>query len=209
MRVLYEDNHLIAVWKDAGLLTQSAVSGDDNLLERVREYLKVTYAKPGNVFVGLLHRLDRNVSGIVLFAKTSKGAARLSEQIRAGKMKKIYHATVVGRMPEKGVLTHHMKKDEGRRVAEVFDTAKPGTKDARLTFETVTSTSETSVVRVHLQTGRFHQIRAQFAHIGHPLLGDVKYGGPKSKDGMIALTATGLSFETATGGKKIELTERA
>ena len=139
VQVLYEDNHLIAVWKPAGKLTQSAEAGDVSLLEEVRTFLKEKYQKPGNVFVGLLHRLDRPVEGIVLFAKTSKGASRLSEQIRNGEIKKIYYALVEG-TPEDttGTLENMLTWDENKRYAHIdLDSNLPGAKRASLSYKTL------------------------------------------------------------------------
>lgn len=205
MNVLYEDNHLIAVWKEAGVLTQSSKIGDDNLLDQVRAYLKKTYNKPGNVFVGLLHRLDRNVSGIVLFAKTSKGASRLSEQIRNHKIQKTYQALVVGETKPTESLTHYLLKDQKSNHTTVFDAEHAGAKAAELTYHTLAIKNGKSLIEIELKTGRSHQIRAQLSHIGHPLVGDTKYGGPKTNDGAIRLVASQLSFTTATGEKQVDL----
>lgn len=211
LNVIYEDNHLIAVVKPAGLLTQGDKTGDESLLEQVREYLKNKYKKPGNVFVGLVHRLDRNVSGIVLFAKTSKGASRLSEQIRNHEVDKIYTATVEGIVsPTKGKLEHYLDKDEGLNKVQISDKPIQGYKKVVLEFEvlsqfTIHNTPVTSL-KIHLETGRSHQIRAQLAHIGHPILGDIKYGSNKKlPDNRIDLTASELTFKTATGDKEIKL----
>ncbi|MBI4426882.1 MAG: RNA pseudouridine synthase [Candidatus Magasanikbacteria bacterium] len=232
IKVLYEDNHLIVVFKPAGILVQGDETGDVCLMDEVKKYLKEKYKKPGNVFLGLLHRLDRPVSGIVLFAKTSKGASRLSEQIRNRTVEKIYHAVVEGSFGfaqdknEKGTLVNYLKKDEKKNFVEVFDEPVDEALRAELDYEVVEShceersdeaiqspidtglprslrslamTSGATLLRVNLKTGRSHQIRAQLAHIGHSIVGDVKYGSKtKYKDGEIALCATELSFETAT-----------
>lgn len=200
LRVLYEDNHLIAVLKPAGVLTQGDRSGEANLMEEVKKYLKEKYGKQGNVFLGLLHRLDRPVAGIVLFAKTSKGASRLSEQIREHRIRKIYHALVCGIPREKkGVLFDYLKKDakhlKARKAADGVA--------AELSYETLRMGREYSLVRIHLKTGKFHQIRAQFSLIGCPIAGDIKYGAPKALFGEgIALLETELSFDTATTGER-------
>lgn len=200
LRVLYEDNHLIAVYKPAGVLVQGDISGDPNLMDEVKEYLKNKYHKPGNVFLGLLHRLDRPVSGIVLFARTSKGAARLSEQIRNHKIKKIYQAEVLGKMPKSsGVLINYLIKDEIEKIALVYDTPKAKSQKAELKYKVLKQNKDTSLLEIELVTGRFHQIRAQLAHIGHPIKGDVKYGASKplpSKN--IALEAVSLTFKLPT-----------
>ena len=205
LKVLYEDNHLIAVFKPAGVLVQGDETGDKCLMDEVKEYLKKKYNKPGNVFLGLLHRLDRPVSGVILFAKTSKGASRLSEQIRNHKMQKTYHALVEGKIKkEKETLINYLKKDEKKNFVTVFDTPVEGSLKAELDYEVVGN----NLLKINLKTGRPHQIRAQLSYIGHPIVGDTKYGSKmKYKDGQIALCATELSFETATTkeNKKIEL----
>lgn len=196
--VLYEDNHLIAVKKPAGMLIQ------EELLPLVKKYLKNKYQKPGNVFLGLLHRLDRNVSGIVLLAKTSKGASRLSEQFRDHTTEKIYHALVEG-VPKspKGTLKNYLVKDEKANKVAVFDTEGPGSLYAELSYEVVKTEGTTSLLKIYLKTGRPHQIRAQLSHIGCPIVGDVKYGATKAfPDQSLKLMATELHFDTATEGKR-------
>jgi 23S rRNA pseudouridine1911/1915/1917 synthase len=222
-KILYEDNHLIAVWKDAGILAQ----GDDSslpskifqgkilegrsVMDDVKKYLKEKYKKPGNVFLGLLHRLDRPVAGIMLFAKTSKGASRLSEQFRERMIVKTYYAVIEGKMPDKnGILVHMIEKKttmHGGRRAKIVKRAGD---QAELSYETIRSGIRYSLVKINLKTGKFHQIRAQFAATGHPVTGDLKYGGhtsPVLTDGTIALAACGLTFMTATGDQKISLKE--
>lgn len=203
VEVVYEDNHLIAVIKSAGILVQGDESGERCLMDDVKAYLKETYQKPGNVFLGLIHRLDRNVSGIVLFAKTSKGASRLSEQFRSHSTKKIYHALVEGRLEsKKGMLTDRLDKDERKMMAVV----SPNGKEAVLTYEVVNISDKGTLVRIELQTGRFHQIRAQFAHFGHPVVGDIKYGAHSPLPNQaLALAATELVFHTAVGSEEIRL----
>lgn len=198
--VLYEDNHLIVVNKPAGILVQGDDSGEESLMDVVKSYIKEKYQKPGNVFLGLVHRLDRNVSGVVLFAKTSKGASRISEQFRNHTTKKIYHARVAG-VPQnkKGTLKNYLRKNEQNLKAEVFDIPTPGADEAILDYELVSSNSKSSILKISLRTGRFHQIRAQLAHIGHPILGDIKYGSlEKYSDQHIDLCATALTFDLAT-----------
>ncbi len=198
LEILYEDNHLIAVFKPAGLLVQGDITGEPTLMDEVKKYLKEKYKKPGNVFLGLVHRLDRPVSGIVLFAKTSKGAARVSEQIREREMRKTYHALVKGEIkPPKGTLKNFLIKDEEKRIAIV---SKEGEGDfAELDYETVKTNGKFSLLNINLKTGRFHQIRVQLSAVGHPIVGDKKYGAKDTlSDGAIALCATELTFETAT-----------
>ncbi|MDO8618422.1 MAG: RNA pseudouridine synthase, partial [Candidatus Daviesbacteria bacterium] len=173
-----------------------------------KKYLKEKYKKPGNVFLGLLHRLDRPVSGIILFAKTSKGAARLSEQFRNHKVEKTYHAIIAGKPKEdRGVLTNNLIKDEKLKKARSA-TGKnlDNTKEAKLYYEVVKSNNNYSLLKIKLETGMFHQIRSQLALAGFLILGDVKYGykSPLS-DKSVALCATGLSFYAATEDKKINL----
>lgn len=207
LKVLYEDNHLIAVYKPAGILVQGDETGDPTLMDEVKLYLKQKYNKPGNVFLGLLHRLDRPVSGIILFAKTSKGASRLSEQFRSHKIKKIYHALVEGEVKEqKGTLINFLKKDEQKNFVKVYDREVEGSKRAELDFELVKTNDKYSLVKIILKTGRSHQIRSQLAHIGHPIVGDVKYGAYNSTQDKthseISLCATSLEFKSTTGEEK-------
>lgn len=202
LKILYEDNHLIAVFKPAGVLVQGdkpvGERSEPTLMDEVKEYLKAKYKKPGNVFLGLVHRLDRPVSGIVLFAKTSKGAARISKQIRERETKKIYHAVIEGRInPTSGTLKHFLKKDEEKRIAII---SKEGEGDyAELDYETIKSGETRSLLKINLKTGRFHQIRIQLSTAGHPIVGDKKYSAKEAlPDGAIALCATELTFQTAT-----------
>jgi len=198
INVLYEDNHLIAVYKPAGILVQGDKSGDISLMDEVKKYLKERYKKPGNVFLGLLHRLDRPVSGIVLFAKTSKGASRLSEQFRKHLVEKIYHAIVFGKPKQnRGALVNYIEKDKKTKKAIVKQNKKA--KKAELYYEVVTSNKKYSLLKILIKTGRFHQIRAQLAAMGCPVLGDVKYGAAVCfPDKSIALCATSFSFCLAT-----------
>lgn len=199
IKILYEDNHLIAVYKPAGVLVQAGEGGhDDNTLYwQIKSLIKERDKKPGNVFLGVLHRLDRPVSGVVLFAKTSKGAARLSEQFRNRTINKVYHAVVHGEMsPKSGKLENHIKKED--KVAVIGETGDI----AELVYETLKSNKNYSLLRIHLGTGKFHQIRAQLSYAGHPIVGDMKYGSnEKVKDG-IYLCATELEFTLATGGDR-------
>lgn len=200
LKILYEDNHLIAVYKPAGVLVQADKGGEKCLMDEVKEYLKEKYKKPGNVFLGLLHRLDRPVSGIVLFAKTSKGASRLSEQFRSHTVKKIYRVLVLGKLrKDKATLINFLTKDEKKNKVEVFDKEMPNSQRAELDYEVVESNGKNSILKIILKTGRSHQIRSQLAHLGHPIVGDLKYGAPEPlSDKSIALEATELTFKTAT-----------
>lgn len=205
--VLYEDNHVIAVLKPAGVPIQTEAKGRETLLDQVKQYLKEKYQKPGNVFLGLLHRLDQPVSGVILFAKTSKGAARLSEQFRNHEVVKTYYALVEGKLKDrKGTLIHYLKKDEEQKRALISETLVEGYQNAELEYEVVEEGKENSILKINLKTGRYHQIRSQFSAIGHPIVGDIKYGAKKSfQDGHIALCATELKFKTATTDEEINL----
>lgn len=205
IRVLYEDNHLIAVYKPAGILVQGDKTGDATLMDGVKYYLKQKYNKPGNVFLGLLHRLDRPVAGIVLFAKTSKGASRLSEQFRTHKVKKIYHALVEGDMRNtKGTLVHYLKKDRTHNVVKVYEREVPESQRAELDYEVVETKKDRSIVKITLKTGRSHQIRSQLAYIGHPIVGDVKYGAETVlKKGQIELVSTEMEFRLVTADERM------
>ncbi len=203
LRVLYEDNHLIAVYKPAGVLTQGDKTGDTCLMDDVKKYLKEKYKKSGNIFLGLLHRLDRPVSGIVLFAKTSKGASRLSEQIRNHEFKKEYQALVEGELIKKAMLKNYLLHDKKTNKAKIFDSKYEGALPAELFYEVIENRGNNTLIKINLKTGRHHQIRSQLAHIGHPVVGDIKYGAKAPlSDQSIALCATIIIFQTATGGEK-------
>lgn len=178
--ILYEDNHLLVVEKPPGILSQKDIRDIPSMVEVITAYLKVKYSKPGNVYVGLVHRLDRNVGGVMVFAKTSKAAARLSEQIRNNEIKKQYIACVEGTLENKqGILKHHTVKDEDKKIARMFLKRNEDTKEAILRYEVIKEVEKgnipVSYINIDLITGRFHQIRAQFAYIGHPIYGDQKY----------------------------------
>ena len=207
MKVLYEDNHLIAVCKSAGVLVQGDKTGDPTLMDEVKYYLKQKYHKTGKVFLGLLHRLDRNVQGIILFAKTSKGAARLSEQFRNHTIEKIYHAVVEGKpRKETETLVHYLTKDEKNNKSTVHSSEFTGGQRAELSYEVVKSNGKYSLLKIKLGTGRPHQIRAQLAEIGCPIVGDIKYGAREQlPEHELALAATSLSFITATGEQRQNL----
>jgi len=195
VEVLYEDNHLIAVCKPAGLLTQETAENHESLENQVKAWIKDKYQKPGNVFLGVIHRLDRPVSGIVLFAKTSKALSRLNEAIRSRSMQKTYHALVEGRpAQESATLEHWLIHDDYR--AQVCMRAEPDAKKARLHYKTLKRNPDTTLLEVILETGRYHQIRAQCAAIGHPIVGDAKYGSRRTfAEGAIALHHYQLKLE--------------
>lgn len=183
IEILFEDNHLLAISKPAGVLSQEDRTGNPDVLTLCKEYLKREYNKPGNVFLGLLHRLDKPVSGVMLLAKTSKAASRISEQIRNQKVKKTYLTLVEGNAPENGFLTHFLIKNKSTNTTTVTAKNTPGAKESKLTFEKIGFTSNRSLLKVNLITGRAHQIRVQLAHYGFPVTGDKKYGR-SSKEGI-------------------------
>lgn len=182
------------------MLVQGDETGDVCLMDEVKKYLKEKYNKPGEVFLGLLHRLDRPVSGIVLFARTSKGASRLSEQFRSHTVKKVYHALVQGIPKSKtGTLVHYLKKDKNKNVVTVFDKPTKDALRAELDYEVVEKRGERTIVKIILKTGRSHQIRTQLQAIDCPIVGDVKYNGPAwDRKQEIALCATDLEFKLPT-----------
>ena len=203
--VLYEDNHLLGLYKPAGLLVQGDRTGDPCLLDLGKSWLKARYDKPGQVFLGLVHRLDRPVAGAVMFARTSKAAARLSAQFRERRVTKDYLAVVHGRMEtESGELSHHLVREGAS--SRVADAATGGAKAARLTYCRLGIQADRSLVAVSLLTGRRHQIRAQLAAIGHPILGDLRYGAPAPlPNGQIALLARQLGVTHPTKQARILL----
>ena len=207
LRVLYSDNHLIALIKPPGLLTQTNHTHNSSLIKETRQLIKEKYNKPGKVFLGMIHRLDRNVSGIVLFARTSKAASRLSTQFRKRTPKKYYKAIVLGKPKEKHAkLVHYLRKEKSLK-ATVFPRETPNTKYSELLYSVIESFEKKSILEISLLTGRFHQIRAQMAFIGHPILGDKKYGAPNAlANKEIALHAYKLVFEHPISLKKIVLT---
>lgn len=205
LNVIYEDNHVIVVIKPAGVPSQQDKTGDMDMLTYVREYIREKYSKPGNVYVGLVHRLDRMTSGLMVFAKTSKGASRLSNSIREGDFKKEYVAVVHGNLEQNGTLENYLFKDERTNTSSVVSESKKNAKLAKLEYRVLGHTmykgKEYTYVKVKLYTGRHHQIRVQFSHIGHPLYGDVKYGGTK---GDLALVASHLQFIHPTKDEVME-----
>lgn len=206
-RIIFIDNHLIAVTKPAGLLTQPDRNTDESLIDQTRQWIKEKYNKPNNIFLGLVHRLDRNVSGVVLFARTSKAASRLSKQFREGTPKKLYRAIVLGKLKEEHTtLVHYLRKEKSLR-ATVFPRETPTAKRSELSYEVINSLENKSLLEVSLSTGRFHQIRAQMAFIGHPIIGDVKYGAPEPLPNQeIALYAHKLVFSHPVSNEEITLT---
>ncbi len=197
--VFHLDNHLLALYKPAGLLVQGDETEDVCLLDLAKGWLKVKYEKPGRVFLGVVHRLDRPVAGVLLFARTSKAAARLSEQFRTGMVDKRYLAVVQGRVRRsEGKLVHRLERRDNRssRIVEETGTAA---QEARLSYRVLDRSLSHSLLEVSLETGRRHQIRVQLAHIGHPIVGDLRYGAPTPLPyAQIALLARELRVQHPT-----------
>lgn len=194
--ILYEDNHFIAINKEAGQLVQGDKTGDPSLSDLLAEFLKKKYNKPGNVFTGVIHRIDRPVSGLVLMAKTSKGLARMNELFKGRDIEKSYICIVEGKMNEKnGKLVSFLKKDQAKNKSFSSTKEKEGFKKAELNFSLLAHLDNYSVLEVHPKTGRHHQIRVQLATAGFPIKGDLKYGAKRSnKDASISLHSRSLSF---------------
>jgi 23S rRNA pseudouridine1911/1915/1917 synthase len=196
IKILYEDNHLIAVHKRSGQSVQPEEGKPVSLEDEVKQYIKISKQKPGDVFLGVIHRLDMPVSGIVLFAKTSKALVRMNEQFKQRSVQKIYTAKVV-KIPglPKAMLTHYLVRDDNRRITKAYDKEVPNSQKAQLEYEIIQTNNQTAILKITLHTGRKHQIRAQLAKMGFPIAGDVKYGASSPlTDGAIALSATFLSF---------------
>ena len=205
LKVVYEDNQIIVVEKKPNIPTQQDKTQDLDLLTIVKKYIKEKYNKPGEVYLGLIHRLDRPVGGLVVFARTSKSAARLSEQVRNKTIKKTYIAVVDGKIEEKNaILEDYLYKDERNNISKVVKKEKKNAKLAKLEYEVLSydEKRDLSTVKIKLYTGRHHQIRVQFAHFRHSLFGDQKYG-TRGKGKQIRLWASELELEHPT--KKIKM----
>lgn len=199
LNVIYEDNHIIVVEKPAGVPTQADYTKDPDMYNLVRDYIKEKYNKPGQAFVGIVHRLDRPVGGIMVFARTSKGASRLSEQIRNRTFTKIYLAEVNGHLKnKKGSLENYIVKNEKKNISFITDKNTPDAKLALLDYEVIEERESTSIVKITLHTGRHHQIRVQFANIGHALIGDNKYGKVEKGRSDVRLWGYLLKFKHPT-----------
>lgn len=196
LHILFEDNHCLAVVKPAGVLSAHSDGTELTMVEHVKGYLKEKHAKPGQVFLGVVQRLDRPVSGVLLFARTSKAAARLAEQFREGHVEKVYWAIVEG-SPEltHGTLTDWLWKDDRQERVQVLSCAAPGAKQAVLEYEVKGRIHQHAWVEIRPRTGRTHQIRVQFTHRGHPIVGDSHYGSKHSFQAGIALHARSLTFQ--------------
>jgi 23S rRNA pseudouridine1911/1915/1917 synthase len=196
VEILYEDNHLIAVFKKSSDLAQGDKTGDPSLDSEVRKYIARKYNKPGDVYLGVVHRLDRPVSGVLLYTRTSKSLERLNEIFRTRQVKKVYYAIVKEQPPEEeATIRHFLKKNETQNKSYAYDNEVKGSKEASLTYRIKGRSERYYLLEVELHTGRHHQIRAQLAKIGCPIKGDLKYGFPRSNDdGSISLFARSLEF---------------
>ena len=207
MKVLYEDNHLIIVNKTCSEIVQGDKTGDTPLSEIVKQWLKEKYNKPGNVFCGVTHRLDRPVSGIVIFAKTSKALPRLNEMFKNKEIKKTYWALVKNLSKEKDTLRHFLVRNEKQNKSYAYDMEKPSSKEAILSYKLIARSEKYSLLEIDLQTGRHHQIRCQLAKIGSPIKGDLKYGAERSNPNSgISLHARKVSFIHPVSKILIEVT---
>ena len=195
-RILYEDNHILVVNKLPSEIVQGDKTGDQPLSEILKSYIKIKYNKPGEVFLGVVHRIDRPVSGAVIFARTSKSLSRLNELLKAGKINKTYWAVVKNMPPkESDRLVSHLRRDEARNKSFVEPESSSHTQTAELIYKVIGKSKDYCLLEIDLITGRHHQIRAQLSHIGCPIRGDLKYGYPRSNaDGSIHLHARTISF---------------
>ena len=208
MNVLYEDNHIIVINKKAGEIVQGDKTGDKSLCDTMKAYLKEKYAKPGNVFVGLPHRLDRPVSGVVVFAKTSKALERLNAMFRDGKVKKIYWAITKERPAEsEGEINSWILRNEKMNKSFSYPKEVKGSKQELLSYKHISASQNYNLIEVELKTGRHHQIRCQLASIGCPIKGDLKYGARRSNpDGSISLHARYVEFTHPVSKELIQVT---
>lgn len=206
--ILYEDNHIMIVNKRSGEIVQGDKTGDEPLVETIRKFIKERDAKPGNVFLGVVHRLDRPVSGAVMFAKTSKALARLNAMFASGDVHKTYWAiTRNAPRQEAETLTHYITTTERNNKSYASDTPKPGSKEARLKYNHIAASERYHLLEVQLMTGRKHQIRVQLSSVGCPVKGDLKYGDRRSNpDGSISLHARRITFVHPVSGKTIDVT---
>lgn len=208
MEVIYEDNHIIIVNKAPGEIVQGDKTGDTPLSETVKAWIKEHHNKPGNVFLGVVHRLDRPVGGLVVFAKTSKALSRLNEMFRKGDVHKIYWAISRNTPPKTtDTLTHYITTVERNNKSYASTTPKPGAKESRLSYQLIAKGERYNLLEIQLMTGRKHQIRVQMSAIGCPIRGDLKYGDKRSNpDGSISLMARRIQFVHPVSGNNIDLT---
>ncbi|MCE3074923.1 RluA family pseudouridine synthase [Chryseobacterium gwangjuense] len=206
-QIVYEDNHLLVINKKVGQLVQGDKTGDESLLELIKDFIKKRDNKPGNVFLGLVHRIDRPTSGLVIYAKTSKALSRLTQMVKNREVKKTYWAVVAKEMiPKTQRLVHYLKKNEKNNKAIVFPKATDGAKEAILTYNVIKTLDNYLLLEIDLETGRHHQIRAQLSKTGVPIKGDLKYGSPRSNsDGGINLHARKLEFIHPVTKETIEI----
>lgn len=207
MKVVYEDNHIVIVYKDSGEIVQGDKTGDVPLSETVKQYIKEKYHKPGNVFLGVVHRLDRPVAGLVVLARTSKALSRLNEMFRKGEVHKTYWAiTQNAPADEQGTLVNWMTRNERQNKSYAYDREVPGSKKAVLRYRVIGHSDRYHLLEVRLLTGRHHQIRCQLAHAGCPIRGDLKYGARRSNpDGSISLLSHRVQFVHPVSGKDIDV----
>jgi 23S rRNA pseudouridine1911/1915/1917 synthase len=203
--ILYEDNHIIAVNKQVSELVQGDRTGDASMSDNLKQWLKIKYDKQGNVFLGVIHRLDRPVSGVVIFAKTSKSLSRMNELFKTNQVKKIYWAIVGKRPPkESDTLIHNLKKNAVQNKSYVYEKEVRNSKVAILSYLVLIDLDKYSLLEIELQTGRHHQIRCQLSEIGSPVLGDLKYGYPRSlENGGIGLHSREISFIHPVNGEPL------
>ncbi len=208
MEVVYEDNHLIIVNKAPGEIVQGDKTGDRPLVDELKLWLKEKYAKPGNVFCGVVHRLDRPVGGLVVFAKTSKALSRMNEMFRNGEVKKTYWAITRNRPPQPAdTLTHYITSTERNNKSYASDIEKKGSQRAVLMYKHIASSDRYHLLEINLLTGRKHQIRVQLSAIGCPIKGDLKYGDKRNNpDGSISLLSHRIEFTHPVSGKQIDIT---
>lgn len=208
MEVVYEDNHLIIVNKAVGEIVQGDKTGDSPLSDTVKQWIKEKYAKPGNVFLGVTHRLDRPVAGLVVFAKTSKALSRLNNMFRDGEVQKVYRAIVQQRPPQEAdTLVHYIRRNEKLNKSFASLHEVPNSKKASLSYRLIASSDTYHLLEIALHTGRHHQIRCQLAAIGCPIKGDLKYGfGRSNPDGGISLVAHRIRFTHPVSGQLIDIT---
>ena len=211
MEIVYEDNHLIIVNKACGEIVQGDRTGDEPLVETLKQWIKEKYQKPGNVFCGVIHRIDRPTSGLVVFARTSKGLSRMNELFRKGEVHKTYWAIVQNRPPKQtDTLTHWLVAHEKGNRTEVFDAPKEGAQKAVLKYRVIAEGERYHLLEVELLTGRKHQIRAQLSHIGCPIKGDLKYGARRSNPGGgISLQSHRICFQHPVSKLEIDITAPA